>query len=348
MSRFTAATSRLLCSPHARVLAGSLIFVGAVLMTFAAQVRAADAPPAREPLTVDAFSVVKVKVKAVADARSRSTLGGEREGTGIVIDSSGLILTIGYLVQEAESVEISAADGRAVPASVIAYDFASGFGLLRSVKAPTVKPISFGDSAKIPEREPVLIVGFDGVAPAFVVSRRPFAGYWEYLLDEAIYTAPATVNWQGAALINKEGKLLGVGSLVVNDAIGGKGQVPGNMFVPIDLLKPILGDLIAQGRTSEKPRPWLGVTTQDLQGKLIVTRVSPDSPAEQAGLRNGDIILGIRGEQFSGHRDFYRKLWASGDAGTDVMLDVLKGTEVKKLQVHSMDREQYLRPKPTY
>ncbi|MCE9642515.1 MAG: S1C family serine protease [Betaproteobacteria bacterium] len=311
-------------------------------------VRAAEAPRTRDPLTVDAFSVVKVNVKAVADARSRNSLGGDREGTGIVIDSSGLILTIGYLVQEAESVNISAADGRAVPASVIAYDFTTGFGLLRAVKAPAVKPISFGDSATVPEREPVLIVGFDGVAPAFVVSRRPFAGYWEYLLDEAIYTAPATVNWQGAALINKEGKLLGVGSLVVGDALGGRGQVPGNMFVPIDLLKPILGDLIAQGRTSSKPRPWLGINTQDLQGKLIVTRVSPDSPAEQAGLANGDIIVGIRGEQVKGHTDFYRKLWASGDAGADIVLDVLKGTEVKKLEVRSMDREKYLRAKPTY
>ena len=248
--------------------------------------RGADAPRAggREPLTVDAFSVVKVRVKAVSDARSRNTLGGDREGTGIVIDSSGLILTIGYLVQEADSVEVSAADGRGVPASVIAYDFSTGFGLLRAAKPPTVKPIAFGDSATVPEREPVLIVGFDGVAPAFVVSRRPFAGYWEYLLDEAIYTAPATVNWQGAALINKEGKLLGVGSLVVGDAIG-KGQVPGNLFVPIDLLKPILGDLISQGRTSSKPRPWIGVNTQDLQGKLIVTRVRPTARPIRRGSR---------------------------------------------------------------
>lgn len=334
----------------ARLLVSLILLAAAGFLLPLSPAKAADAPTprAREPLTVDAFSVVKLRVKAVPDARSRQSLGPEREGTGIVIDSSGLILTIGYLVQEADSVEISAADGRGVPATVIAYDFSTGFGLLRAVKPPTVKPIAFGDSATVPEREPVLIVGFDGVAPAFVVSRRPFAGYWEYLLDEAIYTAPATVNWQGAALINKEGKLLGVGSLVVGDAIGGKGQVPGNLFVPIDLLKPILGDLIAQGRTSSKPRPWIGINTQDLQGKLIVTRVSPDSPAEQAGIASGDIIVGIRGEQVKGHTDFYRKLWASGDAGADITLDVLKGTEVKKLQVHSMDREKYLRPRPTY
>ncbi len=326
------------------------LLLAACLLFASLPVTAADAPRggAREPLTVDAFSVVKIHAKAVPDARSRSTLGPEREGTGIVIDSSGLILTIGYLIQEAESVEIAAADGRPLPASVVAYDFHTGFGLLRAVKAPPVRPIAFGDSARIGDSEPVLIVGFDGVAPAFVVSRRPFAGYWEYLLDEAIFTAPATVNWQGAALINKEGKLLGVGSLVVGDALGARAQLPGNMFVPIDLLKPILGDLIAQGRTSAKPRPWLGVNTQDLQGKLIVTRVSPESPAEKAGLAAGDIIIGVRGEQVQGHADFYRKLWASGDAGIEVMLDVLKGTEIKHLGVRSMDRNHYLRPKPTY
>ena len=328
-------------------LAAACLSLGAPLAAHAA---AADAPPGanREPLTVDSFSVVRIHTKAVRDARSSSTLGAEREGTGIVIDSSGLILTIGYLIQEAESVEIAAADGRLFPASVIAYDFTTGFGLLRAAKAPAIRPISFGDSAKIGNREPVLIVGFDGVAPAFVVSRRQFAGYWEYLLDEAIYTAPVTVNWQGAALINKEGKLLGVGSLAVGDAMGGRGQLPGNMFVPIDLLKPILGDLIAQGRASSKPRPWLGINTQDLQGKMIVLRVSPESPADKAGLVAGDIIVGIRGEAVQGQADFYRKLWATGDAGAEVLLDVLKGTEVRKLGVHSIDRDSYLRAKPVY
>ena len=336
---------------HAQRRGAAFMLAGAAWLALAVlPATAADAPRGdnREPRTIDAFSVVKIHVRTVPDARSRSTLGPEREGTGIVIDSSGLILTIGYLIQEAESVEIAAADGRPLPASVLAYDFSTGFGLLRAIKAPPVRPISFGDSAKLGDSEPVLIVGFDGVAPAFVVSRRPFAGYWEYLLDEAIFTAPATVNWQGAALINKEGKLIGVGSLVVGDALGARAQVPGNMFVPIDLLKPILGDLIAQGKSTAKPRPWLGISTQDLQGKMMVTRVSPESPAEEAGLVNGDIIVGVRGEQVQGHADFYRKLWASGDAGAEVMLDVLKGTEVKKLGVKSIDRNQYLRRQPTY
>ena len=301
----------------------------------------------RPPLTVDAFSVVRLHARVVPDARSRQSLGAEREGTGIVIDSSGLILTIGYLIQEAETVEINAVDGRKSPATVIAYDYATGFGLLRALTPPAIKPIEFGDSKGLPDREPVLIVGFDGVAPAFVVSKRPFAGSGEYLLDEAIFTAPATVNWQGAALVNKEGKLIGVGSLAVGDAMGGSG-VPGNMFVPIDLLKPILGNLIAQGHATDKPRPWLGVNTQDLQGKLMITRVSPDSPADKAGLAAGDIILGVRGEQLKGHADFYKKLWSSGDAGSVIALDVLKGVEVRKLDVRSMDRDSYLRPTTVY
>ncbi len=330
-------------------IAGLMLAATATLAAAAAVPAPAPAPGngGRPPLTVDAFSVVRLHARAVPEARSRNTLGPEREGTGIVIDSSGLILTIGYLIQEAESVEINAVDGRKTPATVIAYDYATGFGLLRALTAPKIKPIEFGDSKDLADREPVLIVGFDGVAPAFVVSKRPFAGNWEYLLDEAIFTAPATVNWQGAALVNKEGKLIGVGSLAVGDAMGGR-QVPGNMFVPIDLLKPILGNLIAQGKAGEKPRPWLGVNTQDLQGKLMITRVSPESPADKAGLAAGDIILGVRGEQLKGHADFYKKLWSSGDAGSVVVLDVLKGTEVRKLDVQSIDRESYLRPRTVY
>ena len=224
----------------------------------AAQPGPEAAPPAaraQPELTVDSLSVVKVKSKAVANARSGRTLGPQREGTGVVIDSDGLVLTIGYLIVEAETVELSTADGRSFPATVVGYDNATGFGLLKALRPLPVKPVQFGQSASIGEREMVLIVGFDGVAPAYVVSRRPFVGYWEYLLDEAIYTAPATVNWSGAALLNREGKLLGIGSLVVGDAMGTRTQVPGNLFVPIDLLKPMLGDLIATGKSSAQPAP---------------------------------------------------------------------------------------------
>ncbi len=323
----------------------------AATLAVAAEPAPGSAPPAggaQQEFSVDALSVVKVRSKVVANARTSRSLGAQREGTGVVIDSEGLVLTIGYLIIEAETVELSTADGRAFPATVIGYDNASGFGLLKALRPLPVKPVQFGHSASIAEREMVLIVGFDGVAPAYVVSRRPFVGYWEYLLDEAIYTAPATVNWSGAALLNREGRLLGIGSLVVGDAMGTRTQVPGNMFVPIDLLKPMLGDLIATGRGSGKPRPWLGINTQEVHGNVIVTRITPESPAEEASLRTGDIIVGLGGQAIKGQADFYNRLWSHGEAGVDIPLDVLRGGRVENVTVKSVDREQHLRPKPTY
>ena len=299
-------------------------------------------------LTVDALSVVKVKSVAIRDARSSATLGAEREGTGIVIDSQGLVLTIGYLITEAESIELSTADGKVFPAVVAGYDNATGMGLLKALTPLPLKPVDFGESSTVAERELVLIVGYDGVAPAYVVSKRRFVGYWEYLLDEAIYTAPATVNWQGAALLNREGKLLGIGSLVVGDAMGTNANVPGNMFVPIDVVKPVLGDFIANGKRTAQPRPWIGVNTQEVQGNLIVTRVSPESPAADAGLQKGDVIVGIGGAPVQGQADFYKKLWGTGNAGVDVALDVLKGNQVQKYTVKSRDRDSYFRPRPVY
>jgi S1-C subfamily serine protease len=300
------------------------------------------APRPRAEQTVDSLSVVKLRSKTVSDARSNETLGPMREGTGVVIDGDGLVLTIGYLILEAETVELSTANGTSFPATVVAYDSATGFGLVKSLKPLPIKPVEFGRSSGVAVRDPVLIVGFDGVAPAYVVSRRQFAAYWEYLLDEAIYTAPATVNWSGAALIGRDGKLIGIGSLSVNDAAGPDSQLPGNLFVPIDLLTPLFNDLVTRGKSSAPPRPWLGVQTQEVQGNVIVTRVSPDSPAE-AGLRPGDVIVSVGGQVIKGQADFYSRLWARGPAGAEIPLDVLREGRIEKVTVKSVDRDAYYR-----
>jgi S1-C subfamily serine protease len=314
----------------------------------AAQEGERKGPAKRPEVTVDALSVVKVRAKAVADARTSRSLGASREGTGVVIDSEGLVLTIGYLILEAESVELSTADGRKFPARVIGYDNTTGFGLLRALSPLPIKPVQFGSSSKIGQRELVLIVGFDGVAPAYVVSRRPFIGYWEYRLDEAIYTAPATVNWSGAALLSREGRLLGIGSLVVGDAAGAQSRVAGNMFVPIDLLKPMLGALIADGKAPGPSRPWIGVNTQELHGNVIVTRVSPEGPADAASVRKGDVIVSVDGHTIKGQSDFYSQLWATGEAGVEIALGVLRGGQVEKVTVKSSDRSSYLKVRTTY
>lgn len=307
-------------------------------------------PPARprSERTVDALSVVKLRSKAFLGARSAKTLGPQREGTGVVLDAEGLVLTIGYLILEAETIELSTADGTSFPASVVAYDSVTGFGLLRSLRPLPITPVRMGQSSQVTVREHVLIVGFDGVAPAVVVSRRPFVGFWEYLLDEAIYTAPATVNWSGAALLDHEGKLLGIGSLSVNDAMGSESQVPGNLFVPIDLLKPLLGDLVARGKSSARPRPWIGVQTQEVHGNVIVTRVSPDGPADAAAIRPGDVIIAVGGERITSQADFYTRLWSRGAAGVQVPLEVLRAGTIQSVTVTSADRDSYYRAKPTY
>ena len=331
---------------------------GALVTAWLCAVAAAAAPGQETPAplairpqtgrTVDALSVVRLRSTAFGGARSSSTLGAQREGTGVVVDATGLVLTIGYLILEAETIELSTADGTTFPATVVGYDSATGFGLLRSLRPLPIAPITIGRSSSVATRDRVLIVGFDGVAPALVVSRRPFVGWWEYLLDEAIYTAPVTVNWSGAALLDHEGKLLGIGSLSVNDAMGSDSQVPGNMFVPIDLLRPVLSDLVAQGKSSVSPRPWLGVQTQEVQGNVIVTRVSPDSPADKAAMRPGDVIVALGGETVASQVDFYTRLWSRGVAGVEVHLEVLRKGKLQRITVTSADRENYYRTKPTY
>jgi serine protease Do len=296
-------------------------------------------------------SIVKVQARAVPDARSAATLGEEREGTGIVIGDEGLILTIGYLLIEADDVKIVDSKGRSLPARVVGYDHATGLGLVRSVVPLDAAPMPFGESGKLVVHEPVMIVNHEGVGDvtlAHVVAMRPFTGSWEYLLDQAIFTAPPTANWSGAALVNRELKLVGVGSLIVREASIGDAKLPGNMFVPIDTLKPILDDLVKNGHRAGPARPWLGIAADEVQGRLMVARVSPDGPGDLAGIHVGDIILGVGGDGVRTQAEFYRKVWNRGSAGTDIPLRVLQGIDVKDLTVHSIDRVDYFRPRTTY
>lgn len=295
-------------------------------------------------------AIVKITVHAIPNARSSATLGKEREGTGIVIGENGLILTIGYLIVEADDVSIVDSKGRTLGARVVGYDHATGFGLLRTIAPLGVKPVPFGNSGSLAERDPVMIAssGDDNVAFAYVVSKRPFSGSWEYTLDQALYTSPPTLNWSGAALFDRDGKLVGVGSLIVREANDDEPRIPGNVFVPIDLLKPILADLEKTGRRAGPPRPWLGVAAEEVSGRLVVARVSDDGPADRAGIQPGDIILGVGTEGVRTQPEFYKKVWARGAAGTTIPLKVLQGVDVKVVPVESIDRVDYFRVRTTY
>ena len=314
---------------------------------------AAKATQAGEP-TIDAGrlfgAIVKVSTRAVPEARSSTTLGPEREGTGVVIGKDGLVLTIGYLIVEADDVQVTDARGHTLPAQVVAYDHASGFGLVRTMLPLNADPIDLGDSTRIAEKDPVLIAsaGGDGASFAFVVSKRSFVGNWEYQLESAIYTSPPTLNWSGAALIDRDGKLIGIGPLIVREATDSDPKLPGNVFVPIDLLKPILADLVREGHRAGPPRPWLGVSADEIQGRVLITRVSPEGPADLAGLQAGDIILAVAGDGVKSQAEFYQKLWQRGRrAGDDITLKVLQGTDIRDVKVHTIDRVQYFRPKTT-
>ena len=310
-------------------------------------------PAGAQATTLDDMvaAVVRIKTFINPDGNSVSNLGREREGSGIVIDENGLVLTIGYLMVEAHAAELITNAGRTVPASIVGYDHETGFGLLRAIEPLKIKPLPFGKSADVKEQDPELVASFGGadmVLPVHVVSRREFAGSWEYLVDSAIYTSPPHPAWSGAALINREGKLVGVGSLIVGDAGGEQKQTAGNMFVPIDMLLPVMADLLANGRISGPGRPWLGVNAQELHGSLLVGRVTPGSPAEKSGLRRGDVIVGIDGERTRTLGDFYRRLWASGAAGVAVPLDVLSGSERRRVEVQSINRLDSLKLKSTF
>jgi serine protease Do len=296
-------------------------------------------------------AIVKVETRAVPGARSSATLGEEREGNGIVIGKDGLILTIGYLIVEADEVRITDSRGRTLPARIVGYDHPTGLGLVRTVTPLDVPPVPFGDSGKVAERDPVMVVNYDGaddVTLAYIVSRRPFTASWEYMLDQAIFTSPPTRNWSGAALVDPQGRLLGIGSLMVRDALSGARSLPGNMFVPIDALKPVLDELVRNGKRGGPARPWLGVSADEQQGRLYVTRVSPDGPGDQAGIQVGDIILGVGNDGVRTQAEFYRRVWGRGAAGSDIPLKVLQGIDVKERTIHSLARVEYFRPQTTF
>jgi S1-C subfamily serine protease len=234
---------------------------------------------------------------------------------------------------------------------VLAYDYETGFGLLRAAADVNIRPMELGSSTGLTLGEKMLIASYGGsqtVRPAMFAGEREFAGYWEYLLEDALFTVPPYPRFGGAALITPSGKLIGIGSLAVGDAIDGEQTVPGNMFLPIDRLKSVLGDLLTDGRSSGPRKPWLGIYTAEVEGGLLVQRVADDGPAMAAGIAPGDIIVAAGGNPVVSMADFYRKVWAQGEPGDMISITVIKGTDVHELAIRSADRYQWLRLQHNY
>ena len=291
-------------------------------------------------------SIVSIKTLVPEDAMSAGLLGTERSGHGARIREDGLIATIGYIVHEAESVWIGSGAGT-VPGFVVGYDFESGFGLVKPSMPLSGPAAPLGSAKSLAVGDAVTVAGSgrgSAVTEATVVAKQEFAGRWEYLLDEAIFTTPAHENWSGAALVDARGRLCGLGSLVIQGFEIEDSVETVNMFVPIDLLLPIIDDMCMHGRRQTPPRPWLGMLVhEDQDDQLTIVGIYRDCPADRAGLKPGDVILSVDDQPVSGLANMFRKVWNLGQAGVSVPLGVLREREKIDKVVKSDDRAIFQR-----
>jgi S1-C subfamily serine protease len=290
-------------------------------------------------------AVVQLRAEIPEDAFTASILGTERAGNGVVIGESGLVLTIGYLVTEASVIWLTTNKGAVAGGTLLAYDQTTGFGLVQALGKLGVKPIERGSAGPMRVGENVVVAGHGGRAHALkatVFAKREFAGYWEYVLDEALFTAPAHPQWGGSALIGPDGKLAGIGSLLVQEKIDA-GTIQGNMLVPIELLEPILDDMVKRGRVNRPPRPWLGMYTTEAGERLVIAGLAPGGPAERAGARVGDAVLEVAGARPRSLADLWRKVWALGPSGAVVPLKLARSGKTSEVTIASADRNDFLK-----
>lgn len=290
-------------------------------------------------------ALVLLRAEVPEDAFTASVLGTDRVGNGIVIRDNGLVLTIGYLITEARTIWLTANDGRVVPGHALAYDQVTGFGLVLPLAKLGLPPLPLGSMADIEVGDSVSVLGHGGRAHSLnarIIARREFAGYWEYLLDEALFASPAHPQWGGTALIDSEGRLIGVGSLLVQEETDGE-TVQGNMFVPIDLLPPILDDMVNRGQPARPPRAWLGMYSAESDGRLIVNGLAKGGPADRAGVRLGDLVIEVAGTRVTELPTLFRRVWSLGPAGTDVPITLARDGSLIQITVHSADRNDFLK-----
>ena len=290
-------------------------------------------------------AVVSISTKVPPDGLTASVLGTERAGHGVLIDR-GLVLTIGYLITEAQQIWIGFRDGRTVPGDVLGYDQATGFGLVQLLARVETRPVPLGSSREARVGDHVVVAGSggpDAVIEARLVAKQEFAGYWEYLLDEALFTAPAHPNWGGTAVLDSAGRLIGLGSLQIQDALVNGQSQDLNMIVPIDLLKDILPDLKTRGQADRPPRPWLGLYATEVDDHVVVLGLADNGPAVEAGVASGDVVVAVGNQQVDTLAGFYRAVWATGEAGCDVILSLVRDGRVRQVIIGSADRAARLK-----
>jgi S1-C subfamily serine protease len=291
-------------------------------------------------------AVVALRAEVPPDAFTAQVLGTERAGSAVMIDGNGLFVTIGYLITEAETIWLTSNDGMAVAGHVVGYDQGTGLGLVQALGRLRLPALEIGSTAGLRVADPVVIVGSGGrhhSLQARVIGKREFAGYWEYLLDEALFTAPAHPNWGGTACLTADGRLCGIGSLLIQHEQGDEKQLSGNMVVPIDVLPPIMDDLLRFGRVDRPARPWLGMFTADTQHRPVVVGLANGGPADKAGVETGDMVTAVAGEPVEDLAELWRRVWALGAAGVEVPLAVAREDRELHLTIRSADRNDFLK-----
>ena len=291
-------------------------------------------------------AVTGLKAYVPPDAFTAGTLNTEREGSGVVIRESGLIATIGYLILEAETIWITTATGRAVPGHALAVDQESGFGLVQALGRLDLPALELGDADAVRVGDHAIFAAAGGSHRAMethLVGRQEFAGWWEYVLDDALFTAPAHPAWNGSGLIGRDGRLLGVGSLVLQQGDGKGRRHDMNMVVPASLLAPILDDLLTFGRVNRPARPWLGMYATEADDEIVVSGLADNGPAEEAGVQPGDRILAVDGEDVSDLASLWRRVWACGSAGAEVRMRLMRDSRVANVVIRSADRAKFLK-----
>ncbi len=291
--------------------------------------------------------VVSLRAEIPDDAFTAEVLGTERSGHGVVISDNGLVLTIGYLITEAENIWLAAKNGQVAQAHVVGYDQATGLGLVQALSRLDITPLSFGSIRDVHPGSRVILAGHGGHAQAIeaeVIAKREFAGYWEYLIDEALFTSPAHPNWGGAACVGIDGRLLGIGSLLIQHSGGDDAAADGNMIVPVDLLPPIMDDLLRFGQVQRPPRPWLGMFTADgSDDDVFVVGLAKGGPADEAGIEVADVVTKVGDEEIESLADMWRKIWAQGAAGVEIPLTLMREGQRLEKRLKSADRRSFLK-----
>jgi S1-C subfamily serine protease len=284
-------------------------------------------------------ATVAVAVEVPETHPSAAILGTERLGTGVVVDRAGLLLTVNYVVIGASSVEVTLLDETRVDGRVVAHDFASGLAVIE-ISAHGLAALDLCPSSALGVGQDIFIVAAAGenkrrANSGMITSIAPFDAYWDYSLDRAITTTAMNPGLGGAPLLDSHGRVAGIASLDLNEI----GRF--TLAIPVDDFLTHRNELLQHGRRVSRPaRAWVGLYCYTFRDHVVIAGVLPGTPAEQAGLAAGDVVLTVDGQTIANRHELYSALWLHRP-GDVLEFRVFRNNAVKRLAVPSGDAEKF-------